>query len=705
MKQSTNLRALIILLFVAAIAVPFILYRIRRETVPPPPLSHVNTLAGAQTAPNSVRFKDPFGVAIARDQTIYVSDGDTGHIWQIALDGQIKPVAENLDVPSGIALAPDGTLVVAETGAHTIRRVDLKTGQHQIIAGIKGRSGLNDGEGARAQFNGPIGVAVAADGTIYVADTYNDRIRAIDAGANVRTVAGGGVPAMDDAENGQDAFFDTPCGIAIAQDGALLIADTGNNRLRRVAPGGAVTTIAGTGDRRIQDGQPLAASFDEPTSVAQGQDGTIYVADAGGSCLRACRFDAAPEVRTLVGHHGPGLVDGMMDEARLRAPSGVAVAANGTVIIADTGNRLVRALVGARRERGSMLTREAALALYPTAMEIRQSGGRVKARWPYEPPERPREIAATFGEVRGEITAENREAYFHNGLDIPGAYGETARAVRSERILLPLAVEDVGTTRERIRFPQLGYIHIKVGRDQSDRPFDDSRLQVRRDENEKVLAVRVRRGERFNAGDPIGTLNNQYHVHLIAGPAGGELNALAALELPGIKDTVAPTIERDGVRLFNREWQELRADNDRKGKSTDERIKVEGDVRIVVRAFDQMDGNAARRRLGIYRLGYQILNADGTPAPTFEQPLITVSFESLPVNGINAQFVYAQSSRAGATGETIFAYIVTNVVRDHQAAEGFWQTELLPAGDYTLRVLVEDYFGNRTTRDVPVRVR
>jgi sugar lactone lactonase YvrE len=664
-----------------------------------------STLAGALTAPNSVRFKDPFGVAIAPDQTIYVSDGETGHIWQVALDGQVKPVAENLDVPSGIALAPDGTLVVAETGSHTIIRVDLKTGQSQIIAGIKGRSGFNDGEGTRAQFNGPIGLAVGPDGTIYVADTYNDRIRAIDAGSRVRTIAGGNEPGMIDAGTGQDARFDTPCGIAVAADGALLVADTGNNRLRRVEPGGAVTTIAGTGERGISDGPPLTALFDKPMSLAVDQDGTVYVTDAGGSCLRACRFNAAPEVRTVVGGRGPGLVDGPFEEARLRAPSGVAVAENGTVIIADTGNRLIRALVGPMRERGSTITREAALALYPTATEIRQGVGTIEPRWPYEPPERPREIAATFGEIRGEITAENREAYFHNGLDIPGGYGETARVVRTERILQPLAVEDVGTARERIRFPQLGYIHLRIGRDQSDRPFDDGRFYLRRDPvNEKMTGVRVRRGERFQSGDAIGTLNNQYHVHLIAGPPGGELNALAALELPGIKDTVAPTIEQDGVRLFSRDWQELRADNNGKGKTADERIKVEGDVRIVVRAFDQMDGNAARRRLGIYRLGYQILNADGTPAPKFEQPLMTVSFESLPVNGINAQFVYAESSRAGATGETIFAYIVTNLVRDHQAAEGFWQTALLPAGDYTVRVFAEDYFGNRTTRDVPVRI-
>jgi hypothetical protein len=219
------------------------------------------------------------------------------------------------------------------------------------------------------------------------------------------------------------------------------------------------------------------------------------------------------------------------------------------------------------------------------------------------------------------------------------------------------------------------------------------------------VGVRVRRGERFAAGDPLGTLNNQYHVHLIAGPAGGELNALAALELPGVKDTVAPVIEKDGVRLFNREWQELRSAGDGgRVKANGDRITVEGDVRIVVRAYDQMDGNAQRRRLGLYRLGYQILHGDGTPAQGFDQPQITISFETLPANRVNAAVVYAEGSRAGATGETIFAYIVTNIVRNYRAEEGFWQSALLPAGDYTVRVLAEDFFGNRTTRDIPVRV-
>jgi hypothetical protein len=509
---------------------------------------------------------------------------------------------------------------------------------------------------------------------------------------------------MMDASNGAEARFDTPCGIAVEPGGTLVVADTANHRLRRVEPSGAVTTIAGTGEPVVFDGPLFAASFDEPTGVAVGPDGAIYVADAGGSALRVCRFGIVPNVQTLVGQRGPGLVDGPLEDARLRAPSCVAVAGNGALVVADTGNRLVRVLVGDGRERGAALTREEALALYPTAAEMRSSGA--APRWPYDPPDRPREIAATFGEIRGELTTTNAEAYFHNGLDIPGAYGETARAVREERILRPLAVEDVGTTRERIGFPQLGYIHLRVGRDSADSAFNDGRFILRRDSSGRLTGVRVRRGERFAAGDAIGTLNNQYHVHLIAGPTGGELNALAALELPGVKDGVAPVIEKDGVRLFDREWRELRpvaAGSGKGEKTVDGHITVEGDVRVVVRAYDQMDGNAARRRLGLYRLGYQILKADGSPAPPFAQPLINISFETLPINRGSAALAYAVGSKSGATGETIFAYIVTNIVRDHQSAEDFWHASALPAGDYTLRVFAEDFFGNRTTRDIPVR--
>src|SRR5205085_9272492 len=140
-----------------------------------------------------------------------------------------------------------------------------------------------------------------------------------------------------------------------------------------------------------------------------------------------------------------------------------------------------------------------------------------------------------------------------------------------------------------------------------------------------------------------------------------EFNALAALELPGIKDTVAPVIEKDGVRLFDSAWREFGGNSSTKDSKRAEEsgVLVRGDVRVTVRAYDQMDGNAARRRLGLFQLGYQVLNKDGSPAQGFTEPRWTISFESLPDDARAAPLAYAQGSKANATGETIFAYIVT----------------------------------------------
>lgn len=678
---------LIALFVVGGIIAGFILYRVLKPHRVRAPLSRINTVAGN----SATRFDDPFGIVIASDQTVYVTDGEQGRLYKVAPDGTtIVVVADNLNTPSQVAVAPDGMLVVAETGAHVITRVDPQSGKTTAIAGVKDKSGFVDGSAAEARFNGPVGVAVGTDGTIYVADTYNDRIRAIDTTGRVRTLAGGAEPGFADAQTGANARFDTPCGIAVAPDGTLVVADTGNNRVRRVSAAGAVVTIAGTGDAIVKDGLAYEASFDEPTGITVEPDGTIYVADARGSAVRMFAFNLFPHVQTIIASN-LGLVDGALSNARVTRPSGVALSSDGTVYIADTGNRVVRAVFGEGAERGSPVTHEMAQALRPTAKAIRAGG---PPRWPYDPPGRTREIAATFGEVRGEV-GEGKDAYFHNALDIPGVYGETLRAVRTERVLRPLSVEGAGTSRERIRFPTLGYIHLRVGRDRDDRAFNDERFVIRRDQNGRVTDVRVRRGARFAAGDWIGTINDQYHVHLIAGPVGAEVNALAALELPGIKDTVAPTIEKDGVTLFDRNWRKI---------SGGDRAQVSGDVRIVVRAYDQMDGNAARRRLGPYRLGYEVLKADGSAAEGFNEPLMTISFERLPDDGGTARIAYAAGSKSGAKGETIFSYIVTNKVREGDATEDFWRASSLPAGDYTLRIFVEDFFGNRTTRDISVRV-
>ncbi len=162
--------------------------------------------------------------------------------------------------------------------------------------------------GSQARFNGPIGVAVSADGTrIVVADTYNDRIRVIDQHGMVHTLAGTLRPGARDGV-GDVARFHTPSGVAVDAAGTIVVADTGNGLLRRVDPTGAVTT--------------LPASFPEglvrPTGVAVNLTGDLYVTDDRGRLYEASRDGA---VRTLAGSR-PGFSDGDGASARFRTPRG-----------------------------------------------------------------------------------------------------------------------------------------------------------------------------------------------------------------------------------------------------------------------------------------------------------------------------------------------------------------------------------------------
>src|SRR5437868_5012989 len=139
----------------------------------------VYTSAGTIAGTDS-QFGEPFGITV-KGSDVYVSDGESGKIWRIAGDGNPGVFVAGLDTPSGIAFDSAGGLIVADSGTNTIDRIDA-SGQVTVIAGIKGKSGFADGEAMSAQFNRPIGVAVGSDGKIFVADTYNDRIRVIENG-------------------------------------------------------------------------------------------------------------------------------------------------------------------------------------------------------------------------------------------------------------------------------------------------------------------------------------------------------------------------------------------------------------------------------------------------------------------------------------------------------------------------------------------
>ncbi|PYT01043.1 MAG: hypothetical protein DMF63_05105 [Acidobacteria bacterium] len=610
------------------------------------------------TVPRLNDLDEPFGIAV-KDHSIYVSDGGAGTIRRIDTDGSSTTVASGLKTPSAIAFLPDGDLIVADTGSHTIKKVTAD-GTITIVAGVDGSSGKNDGPALSSKFNAPIGVAVASDGAIYVSDTYNDRIRLIREGI-VSTVAGSERGFADGT--GASAKFDTPLGIAVWDD-KLLIADSGNARLRVLDSNGIVITLSGSDTRGLIDGPLSSASFVTPTAVTVDQFGRIFVAD--GNAIRVIGRRVIPLVETLAGDKR-GFVDGPSRTARFNRPSGIGFGSDGKIYVADSDNRAIRILSDDAAKENPTDPRTDPLPL--------------ATRWPFDPPSNPREIAGTLGEIRGEVRPDDKPNWFHNGLDIAGAYGETAKFIRDETVLDPQSADNFGTARELIRMPLIGYIHLRLGRDKDNRPFGDPRFQFAFDAAGKPIGLRVPRGAKFAAGDTIGTLNSMNHVHLIAGRIGREINALAALNLPGISDSTPPVIE--DVSIFTDSWEKTSRLSDKS--------------RIVVRAYDRMDGNSERRRLGVYRVGFQLLS-NGSQLSEIDW---RISFARSPSND-TVRLAYAEGSRSGYTPDTIFDYIATNRVDGENAREDFLDTTNLTSGKYVLRVFAADYFGNVASKDVEV---
>jgi len=624
---------------------------------------------------NGSSLAEPFGVAIKED-VVFISDGLNGKIVRISGE-TVQDFAVGLNTPSAIAFAPDGSLVVADTGSHTIKKIG-QDGRISVIAGTEGRPGDADGPASEALFNAPVGVSVFENGKIAVADTYNDKIKIINDGA-VTTIAGSGRGFADGT--GPNAKFNTPCGVSVWGDGSILVADTMNSRVRLISASGLVSTVAGNGEPAIVDGSLPEARFVRPNAITAGPDGSIFIAD--NNSLRQIRNSPFPVVETLTMKRR-GFVDGPTGLAAFNRISGLAVNDDGYVYAADSDNGAVRKIYSARivdLEKQEVIDR----SRRTDASEFRI---RQPARWPFDPPEARRDIAGTLGEIRGEYKGADSFVRFHNGLDIAGAYGETTRFLWDETVLDPLSAENFETLRELIRLPSIGYIHVRLGRDSSGRPLGDERFQF----DPGMTGVRVRRGSRFRAGEPVGTLNAMNHVHMIAGPNGDEMNALGALLLPGVTDTIAPVIEETAI--YDENWQPIET------KSADGRNILTGKVRIVVRAFDRIDGNPERRRLGVFRLGYLLMKSEHWIRGDVSW---TINFDRNP-SPEAVKFAYAPQSKSGPTGETIFRYIVTNNVNGSSFSEGFFDPNGLEPGKWVVRVFAADYFGNTSAKDINFEV-
>lgn len=306
--------------------------------------------------------------------------------------------AAQFDAPRGIAVDRAGNTYVADANNNTIRKI-TREGVVTTLAGAPGERGRTDGAGAAARFSEPFGLATDAAGNVYVADNLNNAIRKITPDGVVTTLAGGGAAGTADW-TGTAARFHEPRGVAVDADGTIYVADYENETIRKITSAGVVTTLAGLPDTvGNADGTGAAARFRGPNGVAVDATGTVYVADSGNRAIRkittagvvttlalsgstlgdprgiavdgtgtiyvgdyrnhAVRtITSTGTVSTLAGQLGrPGASDGGATAASFHYPSGVAVDTSGAVYVADTENDTIRVVA-----RGGAVTTLAGLA-------------------------------------------------------------------------------------------------------------------------------------------------------------------------------------------------------------------------------------------------------------------------------------------------------------------------------------------------------
>lgn len=324
--------------------------------VAPPEEYVVTTFAGSGTAGNTdgpgeaASFRSPEGVALDGLGNLYVVDRGNNLLRKIASDGTVSFVAGSgaaafadgtgsaaqLNFPWKSAVDPQGNIILADRDNHRIRKI-TPGGVVTTIAGT-GVAGFADGPGNQAKFNQPLDVAVDAAGSIYVADNLNHRIRKIATDGTVSTLAGAGTVGSADG-TGTAAQFRNPSGLDVDAAGNILVADRLNQKIRKITPAGVVTTVAGMGTSGYLDGPANNARFADPYGIAVAADGALIIADLNNNKIR--KVSAQGTVSTLAGTSS-GFADGAGVAAQFKSPTDVAVDANGVVYVADQGNNRVR---------------------------------------------------------------------------------------------------------------------------------------------------------------------------------------------------------------------------------------------------------------------------------------------------------------------------------------------------------------------------
>lgn len=267
-----------------------------------------------------------------------------------AVDG--PGAAAQFNNPLGLAIDSGGDIVVADGNSNTIRSV-TPAGLVTTRYGLAGAPIASiDGSGSAARFGFPAAVAVDGAGNIYVTDVFVGAIRKITPGGTVTTLAGPS-GALDVANHGSAdgtgsaARFDFPVGIAVDSAGEVYVAEQNNHTIRKITPAGVVSTLAGAaGNSGSADGTGAAARFNGPGFLALDAAGNLYVADAGNSTIR--KVTPAGVVTTLAGSPGlTGSANGTGSAARFDELNGLVADGLGNLFVCDANNRAIRKITPA----------------------------------------------------------------------------------------------------------------------------------------------------------------------------------------------------------------------------------------------------------------------------------------------------------------------------------------------------------------------
>ncbi len=303
------------------------------------------------------QLNKPLGVAVDALSDVFIADFYNDRVREVS-KGVISTIAgggsslgdkglainAQLFLPGAAAVDSNGDVFIADSGNNRVRKVSNSTITTLAGAGAAGFAGDN-GPAANAQLHSPAGVAVDPAGNVYIADSGNNRVRKVSNGV-ITTVAGNGTPGFSgDGGSAVNSQLSDPTGVAVDSNENLYIADYANNRIREVSAG-VITTVAGNGTPGLSgdNGPAINAQVSGPAGVAVDAAGNLYIADSLNGRIRVV---SGGVINTVAGSSGFALGDnGPATKSLLTAPQGVAVDAAGNLYIADTGDNRIRAISG-----------------------------------------------------------------------------------------------------------------------------------------------------------------------------------------------------------------------------------------------------------------------------------------------------------------------------------------------------------------------